>query len=304
MRICLVGTLVDDVIYPLQGPKIRAYGGIYHTLITLSVLFSEKDIIIPVTYVGKDHWDRIIQFVNQQKNISVDGLVRSEKKTNQSILRYFSSSERTEISKYPFPALKYEHIEPFLDCDLLAINMISGWDIDLNIFREIRRRYKGEIYIDLHSYLTQLDKNGQRFHRRPGDIDQWLYLADIIQMNKKEFTILNTDQLDIADFCLKYCISERKLINLTLGSSGSISVLAMQGKTESCSKETIQNLHATDPTGCGDAFMAGFIYGYVTHKSIHDALDLANCVASVYCEFPGAPDIKEFYNGVKERCLI
>jgi sugar/nucleoside kinase (ribokinase family) len=304
MRICLVGTLVYDVIYPFQGSKIRSYGGIYHTLITLSVLFYEDDIIIPVTYVGKDHWDQIIQFIKQQKNISINGLIPIEDKTNKSILRYFSSSERIEISKNPFPTLTYEHIAPFLDSDLLAINMISGWDIDLNILKDIRRNYKGEIYIDLHSYLTQLDKNGQRFHIRPEDVDQWLLIADIIQMNGKEFNILNREQLDIADFCLKYCISERKLINLTLGASGSISVLALQGKAKSYSKEKAQNVHATDPTGCGDAFMAGFIFGYIMHKNINYALDVANCVASLYSEFPGAPDIKEFYKNVKQRCLI
>jgi hypothetical protein len=304
MRICLVGTLVSDFIYPLRGKRTKAYGGIYHSLLTLSALSSTRDCIIPVTYIGTDRWENFRQFASQHRNICADGLVFNEQKTNQSILRYFSDSERIEFSKYPYGPLKYEHIEPFLDCDLLAINMISGWDIDSDVLFKVRENYNGEIYMDIHNYLTRLDKKGQRLNRKPRDVEHWLHVADIVQMNSREFSIINTQNLDITDFCIKYCISERKLINLTRGAAGSQSVLCDQGKTKSYIKNLPQNKNACDPTGCGDAYMAGFIYGHLSRKDIDFALNMANCVASIYCEFPGAPDINELRANVRQRCLI
>lgn len=303
MRVVLIGTLVYDTIQPLEGDEIHGFGGIYHTLITLSSLLSSNDVIIPISYVAEEYWDRIVHFISNWENVSLAGLVRTKNKMNQSILKYYSDSERYEISKDPFPELKFEHIKPQLECDIIAINMISGWDIGLSTLKKIRKNYDGEIYIDIHNYLTELDQDGKRYLRNPTDIREWLQLTDIIQLNEKELDIINPEKLNIRDFCLKYCISERKLINLTLGASGSQSLLLYGGKTKSYLNKITANINSRDATGCGDAFMAGFIYGHLNRMGIKECLNVANCIASIYSEFPGPADIEQFKFKFKKRCL-
>jgi sugar/nucleoside kinase (ribokinase family) len=303
MRVVLIGTLVYDTIQSLEGDEIHGFGGIYHTLIALSALLSSKDVIIPITYVTEEYWDRILQLISNHDNVSLEGLVRIKTKMNQSILKYYTDSERHEISKDPFPELKFEHIEPHLACDIIAINMISGWDIQLSTLKKIRKNYNGEIYIDIHNYLTEIDQEGKRSPRKPADIREWLQLTDIIQLNEREFDIINPEKLNIRDFCLKYCISERKLINLTLGASGSQSLLLHGGKTKSYLNKITANVNSCDTTGCGDAFMAGFIYGHLNNMDINECLKVANCIASIYSEFPGPADIEQIKLKFKKRCL-
>ena len=298
----MVGTLVYDLIQPLIGDTVQGYGGIYHTLVSLSSLCQSDDEIIPVTYVGEDHWQRVRQFIDNEKNISPGGLVPIKAKTNCSILKYYSQSERTEVSIEPYPPLRFAHIESFLDCDMMLINMISGWDIDLNTLQEVRRNYQGEIYIDIHNYLTELDHESKRCYRIPNDIAAWLQQADIIQLNEKEFNVLNQEQSEIGDFCRKYCISEKKLINLTLGSIGSRSILVQNSQLKSYLNKISTNKNTRDTTGCGDAFSAGFIYGYLLKKDIDTCLNLANCVASLYSEFSGPAEINRFRLKLKQKC--
>ena len=281
---------------------VEGYGGIYHTLVSLSSLCSPNDEIIPVTYVGEDHWHRVHQFINSQENISPKGLVPIKANMNRSILKYYSQSERTEISKDPDPPIRFELIEPFLDCDIIVVNMISGWDINLNTLQEVREHYQGNIYIDVHNYLTELDRNAQRYYRIPADISGWLQFADIIQLNENEFAALNPEQLDMQDFCRKYCISEKKLINLTLGSFGSKSILVQDGYISSYLKKISANTNTCDTTGCGDAFSAGFIYAYLSRMDLDACLNMANCVASLYSEFPGPADIKKLRLKLKQIC--
>jgi sugar/nucleoside kinase (ribokinase family) len=180
--------------------------------------------------------------------------------------------------------------------------MISGWDIDLTTLQEIRKHYQGSIYIDVHNYLTELDHEGQRCYRVPADIATWLQKVDMIQLNEKEYSVLNSEQLAIGDFCRKYCISEKKLINLTLGSIGSKSIIIQDGKLNSYLQKISINTNTRDTTGCGDAFSAGFIYGYLKKMDIDACLTKANCIASLYSEFSGPADIAQLRLKLKQKC--
>lgn len=60
-----------------------------------------------------------------------------------------------------------------------------------------------------------------------------------------------------------------------------------------------------DTTGAGDAFNAGFIYGYLAGYSIEDALDLGNACGSLSVQRSGAwtsqPTIEEAESFISKR---
>ena len=46
--------------------------------------------------------------------------------------------------------------------------------------------------------------------------------------------------------------------------------------------------NAVDPTGAGDAYAAGIIYGYLQGLELEQTMRLASYIASSKCEKPGA----------------
>jgi hypothetical protein len=282
---------VKDYLFPYGAGEIQSLGGIYYTLIYLSSIFPETWQIIPITYIGHDIYQQVSKFVDQQTNISHAGLIKYNGRNNFVILKYRSKNERIEFSKNPFPPIPFEYIKGHLNCDLIVINMISGWDIGFSTLQKIRNIFSGIIYLDIHSYLLGRKRNGERYFRKPGDFKEWFDLVDYIQFNASEFKLLNSENLSLKDFYKKYCFSKEKLFNLTLGENGSKSVYWNQNAIKIIAKKAVKTINVKDPTGCGDAFLAGFVFGILTKRGINKSIELANNVAGINCEYFGAPEI-------------
>ena len=304
MKISVIGTLVKDCLYPYNGGMYEGIGGIHFTISHLAAILQDTDKIIPITYLGDDLYKEYSIFIKSIKNVSDEGLFKYLGKNNSVILKYNSINERMEISKFPLPPIPIEKIKLFLNCDFLIINMISGWDIELATLEKIREIYPGRIYLDLHSLVLGRKKTGERDYRKPADFQKWFDLVDYIQLNEKEFEILNDQNASLEEFFINYCFSKDKLINLTLGKNGSKSVYWDKGKINTIIKEPKLTGTEKDPTGCGDAFMAGFIYGIVTNKQIEQSLELANFVGSVNCEYYGVPDINYLKVRLRQKQII
>ena len=180
MKISVIGTIIKDYLYPYNGGIIQGFGGIHFTISHLSAIFRDTDLIIPITYVGKDIYNDFIKIIKKLKNVSSEGLFQYNRRNNSVILKYSSNYERMEISKYPLPSISIEKIKPYLDTDFLIINMISGWDIKISTVEKFRNIFSGKIYLDLHSYLLGKKSNGERYYRKPDDFQKWFDLVDYI----------------------------------------------------------------------------------------------------------------------------
>jgi hypothetical protein len=291
LKISVIGTLVKDYLLPYSGGEIKSLGGIYFTILHLSAILPETYKIIPITYVGNDIYRDFREFIKLQKNISSEGLIKYNRRSNSVQLKYISREERVEFSKNPSPPIPFKYIKAHLTCDFLIINMISGWDINYATLQKIRNNFSGKIYLDIHSYLLGRKRSGERYYRKPDDFQKWFNLVDYIQFNAKEFNVLNSDNLSLGDFFKKYCISKEKLINLTLGENGSKSVYWDKDEVKTVVKKADKTINVCDPTGCGDAFMSGFIFGILSNRGMDRSLELANQVAGINCEYFGAPEM-------------
>ena len=83
--------------------------------------------------------------------------------------------------------------------DGILINMITGFDFNLEQIKEIRNVYKGLIYIDVHTLSRGLDKNLKREFRLIPFFNEWASSVDIIQVNESELRTISkkTDELEI-----------------------------------------------------------------------------------------------------------
>ena len=96
-----------------------------YSLVTLANLMSENDSIVPVFPVGKQEYDRTIQFLQRYPNINTKGIYAIDRPTNHVMLFYGENgSTRTECSNDIAPPIPWTNIKPFLATDAILINMV------------------------------------------------------------------------------------------------------------------------------------------------------------------------------------
>lgn len=282
MNIALIGTIVKDTLRMPDGPTKTGLGGLTHSLNALASL-AGRDKIVPVSFVGADIVDTVRDVYKDVAAISLDYLVPITAPNNAVEVQYINSNERRERSLNPMPPLSREHMIGLLrkKFDLIIVNMISGWDIELSALDYLRRYHQGPIAIDLHSLCLQRLRDGRRTAVDKLDARPWIELCDIVQLNEREARIVSADSPDWQNFCSYYCGHYGKIINLTLGPEGSRSYFSEAGVLKTIHSKPPRGIRVTDPTGCGDNYLASFAYVYIKTGSIKEAARMANLNAAL-----------------------
>ena len=138
MTITVIGHLCLDVIHHPDGTETRSYGGIFFSLATLANLLGPKDTIFPVFGVGKDDHAALLERLAAYPNVDPSGIYKFAGPTNQVSLHYKNEQERTECSRHISEPIPLKKIRPYLESDMILVNMISGFDITLETLDEIR----------------------------------------------------------------------------------------------------------------------------------------------------------------------
>lgn len=290
MKVVVIGTIVRDKLTFPDGSSSFSLGGLLHTINAARAILGKDDRIVPVSRVGKDLYPGIISFFREDPRIESGGLIACDQPNNTVELLYKNQSERTEKSLFPMPPLQFEEVDMYLHGDLFLINMISGWDIDLNFLLQLRNKTHSTIAIDLHSLMLQRELDGSRHFRHFKGLEQWIACADIIQMNEKEFEVQTGPDRNPEQFFREVCIESPKIFNLTKGASGSETWFYQENIIHNLPTSPPAEIRVIDPTGCGDAFLAGFGIRWYQSKNIEQAARRANILAAITGTFIGLPE--------------
>lgn len=163
------------------------------------------------------------------------------------------------------------HLEPWYDQDPIVV--ISPHD------PAAMRRQVAECQA---RNLTLCYDIGQQVSNAPGeDIAAGLDAAEILILNEYELSVLcNKVGRSVDDIC-----SVVPLVITTLGPEGSR--VAGCDVPEPFSVGVAQPKSAADPTGAGDAYRAGFLYGYARGWDLRTSLQLGATCASFAIETVG-----------------
>lgn len=286
MKILTVGTIVKDIIHHFNGTQSYSLGGLTYTIAALLSLVGDNDVIIPVSYIGEDVYSEILKMYENKPQIQSNGFIMLRQPNNAVELTYVNPVDRQECSRYPFPEIPFSDIEPFLGADVLLLNLISGWDIALQTLVKIRQRFSGFICLDLHSLTLGRKSDGMRYLRNT-EAGDWIKHSDIIQANEREFKAIGGDPGNPELFFREICFKEGKIFNLTRSHRGSSSFYWEDGNLNCIDAAPAAEMKVIDPTGCGDAFMAGFIFDYYINRDIEKAAKAANLSAAITGAFKG-----------------
>lgn len=290
IKIAVVGTVVRDTIYPYKGEPIEGWGGIYYTLSNLAGILRDRAILEPIFYLGYDVYDEFLELLKEKfPNVRTDGIHKIDQKNNRVILRYVTAEYREETSNYIPPPLPYDLISPFVGNDVILLNFISGYEVTFETYQKIAQGKSGYFYVDFHSLAFGRNEDGSRFYQRPENWQDWIDLPDILQMNEKEAETLAARSLesieDYKNFATELVQISKNIINMTLGSKGSVLAFLSEGVPIVRYFEPLKVSKVVDATGCGDSFAAGFISRFLETKDPVESAKYGNITGGLNCTF-------------------
>ena len=315
-RLGVIGSFVWDIIHgrdPLQTP-VEEWGGITYALGALDASLPDEWDIVPIMKVGSDLAQRAREFLKSLDRIAPDGApIEVPQQNNRVNLYYMSEERRCERLTGGVPPWTWLGLKPLLkDLDALHINLISGFELDLEVAQHIRAHFKGPIYCDMHSLLLAVQPDGMRTLQPLPNAPAWFRCFDIVQVNEEEMSMMAPDPLALAAIAMGSGVSA---LNVTLGQRGTVYFAApgferlsdldrgaLAPRTGTLRTELIpavpaRDLTGGDPTGCGDVWGATYFSRLLAGDEIRSAMHAAGAAAARNVDHRGATGLAQYLRG-------
>jgi hypothetical protein len=314
-RVGVMGSFVWDVIHgrdPRDAP-VEEWGGITYALSALDAALSPEWQFVPVLKVGTDLADSARNFVAHLDHVAPGTAPIEVPYPNNRVVLYYQSDERRcEILSGGVPKWHWLGLKPLLaDLDALYINLISGFELDLETAQLIRQHFRGPIYCDLHSLLLAVQPDGMRTLQPLPNAAAWMRCFDFIQVNEDEMSMMTSDPMALAAIAVAEGVS---FIAITLGSRGVV-YFAAPGfdRLSDLSRASLSAPHGAirtarvpaklakhgpgDPTGCGDVWGATYFSRLLAGDKLDAAIDRALDAAARNVDHRGATGLADYLRG-------
>jgi sugar/nucleoside kinase (ribokinase family) len=315
-RLGVIGSFVWDVIHgrdPRQAP-VEEWGGITYALSALDAALPDDWQIVPLVKVGSDLWPRAREFLATLRRLAPDAApIEVPYANNRVRLEYLTDERRSEVLSGGVPPWTWLGLRPLLrDLDALYINLISGFELELETLRLVRAHFRGPVYLDLHSLLLGIDPDGRRTPRYLEEPERWCECADLLQVNEAEMALMAPDPMALAATALRAGV---RALLVTLGKRGVVYFTApgfdrLSDLRRAGAAGTVAGAVRTalvpaeraaadpgDPTGCGDVFGATHFSRMLAGDNFAVALRAALKAAARNVEYRGATGLAHYLRG-------
>ena len=321
-RVGVIGSFVWDRIHgrvsqlPGRAP-VEEWGGITYALSAFDAALPNDWELVPLVKVGDDLAPRARDFLRRLRHIAPDAEPIAVPYPNNRVeLVYKDDVRRSEVLTGGVPGWTWAGLAPLLqNLDALYVNLISGWELDLDAMRLLRQHFRGPIYCDLHSLVLALREDGLRTLQRLPDAAAWCRCVDFLQVNEDEMSMMAHDPLELSATALASGVSA---LIVTLGPRGAVyfaqpsfarlsdldanrahALSASPGpvRTALVPAAPARDAQGGDPTGCGDVWGATFFSRLLADDIITDALDAAMRAAARNVEHRGATGLAHHLRG-------
>ena len=310
-----MGSFVWDVIHgrdPRDAP-VEEWGGITYALSALDAALSAEWEFVPVLKVGSDLADSARNFVARLDRVAPGAAPIEVPYPNNRVVLYYQSDERRcERLSGGVPKWHWLGLKPLLaDLDALYINLISGFELDLETAQLIRQHFRGPIYCDLHSLLLAVQPDGLRTLQPLPNPAAWMRCFDFVQVNEDEMGMMAPDPMGLAAIAFANGVNT---LAITLGSRGVVyfaapgfdrisdmrraSLSAAQGAIRTARVPAKPARHGPgDPTGCGDVWGATYFSRLLAGDKLDAAIDRALDAAARNVDHRGATGLADYLRG-------
>jgi len=299
-----------------RSHPVEEWGGISYGLAALSAALPPEWSILPIVKVGRDLSEEAFRFLREIPGLEDQGVVVVPEPNNRVELHYESEARRTEILAGGVPPWEWPELAPLVElCDALYVNFISGFEMELETARALRRGFDRPIYADLHSLFLGITNRGLRVPRELRGWADWLHCFDGVQMNEDEFELLGARSGDPWQLAAQALGPELKLLTVTLGDRGAAYVAGTdfdpdpmrwrgeRGLARAGASARSRRIPLTgpprsgDPTGCGDVWGATLFAGLLGGRELEAAMAHAHERAARNVEHRGARGLYRHLRG-------
>lgn len=179
--------------------------------------------------------------------------------------------------------------------DALYINHMSGLEMEIGTAEEVRRRFTGPIYTDLHSLFLEPPAGRPRLTRPLPHANRWLRTADVVQLNEVELGLLEQTGDDPFGAVRS---GEPAAVLVTRGAAGADFVARLEtdenlafgggphpaGEMRSGRVPLPGGSLQGDPTGCGDIWGSVVFCGLLQDMPLPAAITRAHVAAAARIE--------------------
>jgi len=298
-RLAIVGTFVSDRIRPWRGQPFSDLGGLIYTLLPLAALRPPDWELMPVAHVGADLWSRLRRELQILPGVGLDGLRKVAEPNNRVTLSYRSARDRDERLEGGVPALGTDAIRIAAAADFILLNYVSGYELDAACWRRLRRG-AAPIYADLHSLFLGRSRSGLRYLRRPPAWRDRLRGLTHVQLNEVEAACLlgAKPPLRSAELARLRRAAIRQAVQTLIVTQGERGAWFAPAPPARPAAVAAVGGRGREPTGCGDAFAAGFVAALLHGLGPRQALDAAVRCAGIKAQRRGT---RGLYAAVRRR---
>ncbi len=293
--------MVWDTIHgrdPAQA-AVQEWGGISYALAALDATLRDDWQIVPLIKVGRDLAQRASQFLHTLRHLTPDTrFIEVPEPNNRVTLRYESLERRCEQMSGGVPPWTWPELGPLVrDLDALYVNFISGFEMNLETARLLRRGFPRFMYADLHSLFLGKEADGMRVPRALPQAPAWFGCFDVIQLNEDEMSQLGSDPLAIAADALRQGCST---LCVTLGERGAAYFTGEPIRTARIPAPAMHPpafAQENDPTGCGDVFGGTVAAALLGGASLEEALRAGTQLGTRNLSHRGATGLRDHLMG-------
>ena len=317
-RVGVLGTFVWDVIYgrDVRTAPVQEWGGVTYALAAFDAALPADWEIVPIVKVGDDLVAEARRFLGSLRRIAPDAAPVAVPYANNRVeLRYVDFERRSEVLRGGVPGWTWIGLRPLLEgLDALYVNLISGFELDLEVATLLRQHFRGPNYCDLHSLVLAVQPSGLRTLQPLPRVADWCRCFDLLQVNEDELSMMAPDPMALAATAMANGVQS---LVVTLGPRGAV-YFAVPGFSRLSDRATgapplspssgalrtalvspsAQMVHVKgDPTGCGDVFGATHYSRLLAGEIMTDALYAALGAAARNVEHRGATGLAHFLRG-------
>ena len=184
--IALIGFPVRDTKHLLDERTTQSLGGVLFSALALAELALPLGIdVVPICNVGDDVASDVTD-IFASHGCKLDGVRTVYESTQHSLITFVTHNEREEQVSGCLPSLQPVDIGSWLTARVIAVNFITGNELDQAGFHLLREWYHGPIIMDFHTLGLQTRFDGRRVAHKRRDWAAWLEVPTVVQMNQAE----------------------------------------------------------------------------------------------------------------------
>ena len=234
----------------------------------------------PILRVGKDYLKNGLKEYLEQANVDCEAVKLVENSTTSSTY-LVEDPHHDHITLFYEGAMSPEHFLEYEDqwfegarCALMTVASLK----DNQAFLKKVKKHRVPLFLGMKMDSNAFPKTFLR---------ECLEEVEVFFANENEGECI-TDIYQLEDiYSLFTVLPKLKVMIITKGQKGSEAAFMKDGKLQKISVGIIESVKVVDTVGSGDAYIAGYIYGYLTGQNIETSMAYGATLASFVIEGVG-----------------